>query len=109
MTNSYNSSGGGVQSFPKTNQMSSSSELFLDNPISCKMAEPCDPESHETRTLKAIALRLRRAKRSLLLSAASTDGPISPQESLRTVVMHLSDVADEINYMIPEGESSSSL
>lgn len=69
------------------------------------MAEAYSPESYETRALKAIALRLRRAKRSLLLSAASTDSPISPQESLRTVVMHLSGVADEIKYMIPEAES----
>lgn len=69
------------------------------------MKETTGPEEFEKTALKEIALRLRRAKRSLLLSAASTDSPISPLESLRAVLMHLSDVADNVNFMISEAES----
>jgi hypothetical protein len=54
----------------------------------------------ETVALKDIVLRLRRAKRSLLLSAASSSCPISPVESFRTIVSHLSDVMDDINCTI---------
>jgi hypothetical protein len=44
----------------------------------------------DTITLKDMALRLRRAKRSLFLSAVSRDRPVSPAESLRTIMTHLS-------------------
>lgn len=45
--------------------------------------------------IQGIALRLRRAKRSLLLSAASEERPFSPAEhaeQFRTIAMHLSDL-----------------
>ena len=46
--------------------------------------------STDTITLKDMALRLRRAKRSLFLSAVSRDHPVAPSESLRTILTHLS-------------------
>jgi hypothetical protein len=58
--------------------------------------------------IQGIALKLRRAKRSLLLSAASAEQhPVSPVEQFRTIIMHLSDL-DLDHLSLPTDASSSS-
>lgn len=84
----------------RTKQVSSIDDMFSkDNEVStamcndgAKLLNPVDSTSYttDTITLKDMALRLRRAKRSLLLSAVSMDRPVSPSESLRTIMNHLS-------------------
>lgn len=84
----------------RTKQVSSIDDMFSkDNEVStamcnddAKLLNPVNSTSYttDTITLKDMALRLRRAKRSLLLSAVSMDRPVSPSESLRTIMNHLS-------------------
>ena len=85
----------------RTKQVSSIDDMFSkDNEVSTamcnddtKLLNPVNSTTSyttDTITLKDMALRLRRAKRSLLLSAVSMDRPVSPSESLRTIMNHLS-------------------
>jgi hypothetical protein len=90
----------------RSKQASSLSSMFSEEMAlpqdPCEDVAPCDsnlkldasPEfaTAKVLSLKDLALRLRRAKRSLLLSAASTEQPVSPAESFRTIAFHLSDV-----------------
>ena len=61
----------------------------------------------DTVTLKDMALRLRRAKRSLFLSAVSTNRPVSPSESLRTIMTHLSSSEFMMSSSISMDDASS--
>jgi hypothetical protein len=88
----------------RTKQVSSIDDMFSkDNEASRETTAMCNDDAKllnpvnsttsyttDTITLKDMALRLRRAKRSLLLSAVSMDRPVSPSESLRTIMNHLS-------------------
>ena len=75
--------------FGKENEESRVTLMHKDDE---KVLKPMNFTSYttDTLTLKDMALRLRRAKRSLLLSAVSRDRPVSPSESLRTIMTHLS-------------------
>ena len=87
----------------RTKQVSSINDMFADENFEEsrvatmrsddeKVLKPRNsvPYTTDTITLKDMALRLRRAKRSLFLSAVSQDRPVSPSESLRTIMTHLS-------------------
>lgn len=58
--------------------------------------------------LKDIALRLRRAKRCLLLSAASTERPSSSSDSFHTLFMHLSDLDMDLSSALVASSSTGS-
>jgi hypothetical protein len=57
-----------------------------------KLDAPPEFATAKVLSLKDLALRLRRVKRSLLLSAASPEQPVSPAESFQTIAFHLSDL-----------------
>jgi hypothetical protein len=75
--------------FGKENEETRVATMQIDDE---KVLKPMNSTSYttDTITLKDMALRLRRAKRSLLLSSVSRDRPVSPSESLRTILTHLS-------------------
>ena len=86
----------------RTKQVSSINDMFVQDiedsretsmqKIDEKVLKPKNSTlpTTDTITLKDMALRLRRAKRSLFLSAVSKNRPVSPSESLRTIMTHLS-------------------